>query len=283
MLLTTQDARLPVDPPHGRPMNHAMSRFSEKAPRSSAAHARGRRTSSGVRPQAEAKVTLDADDLEALTRLARATTSAEAQKEAARVRALLGGETPQVIELLDALVDRARHVQKVERLAGTDELTGAANRRAFNETLRRELSRARRVKSTLSLLLFDVDGLKRINDSLGHAGGDAALKTVAGCLRQGIREGDFAARLGGDEFAVILPTTGPEDARVIGERIRAMVERTGPSGMRIGVSLGSAVSQGGEPDASALLAAADLGLYRDKDARRAARAARAASPVRSTY
>jgi diguanylate cyclase (GGDEF)-like protein len=260
-------------------MIHTMSRSRNRDPET-LAHPERARASSGPQPKALGDLRLDAEDLQALTELARATTASDAQKQAARVRALLGSETARLAELLDALVERTRHLQKVERLAGTDELTGLANRRAFNESLRRELSRTGRGKAPLSLLLFDVDGLKAINDNLGHRGGDAALQTVASCLRHGTRAGDFAARIGGDEFAVILPATEPEAAQVIGERIRAMVGRLGCAGRPLGVSLGSAISRGGEPDATALISAADLALYRDKAARKAERAAQVGRAIR---
>jgi diguanylate cyclase (GGDEF)-like protein len=237
--------------------------------------ARARHMSSGVR--AGTKLVLDAADLDALLELVRAPNAAEAHQRAARLQALLGNEAPHFAELVDALVARACESQQLRRMAGTDELTSIGNRRAFGETLRRELSRARRSKSALSIVLFDVDGLKAINDSLGHAGGDTALRSVARCLRQGTRDGDLVARIGGDEFAVVLPATGAETARVIGERIRAMVARVGISGMQLGVSLGVSETQSGDLDASALLGAADLALYRDKAAHRAERAAHTAA------
>lgn len=249
-------------------MTTAANRLGEASRRRHVQPTHAPRTSSHVRLQA--KLVLDASDLDALLDLAHATNAAEAHQRAARLRALLGAEAPRFSELVDALVARARETQHLRRLAGSDELTSIANRRTFGETLRRELSRARRSKSLLSILLFDVDGLKTVNDSLGHAAGDTALRLVARCLRQGVRDGDLVARIGGDEFAVLLPTTGAENAHALGERIRVMVAKTsGGVGMRLGVSFGVSVTQSGDLDASALLAAADLALYRDKAARTA--------------
>jgi diguanylate cyclase (GGDEF)-like protein len=106
-------------------------------------------------------------------------------------------------------------------LARTDDLTGAVNRRSFFEAAQVEISRARRHRHPFSVAYMDVDNFKELNDTLGHAAGDAVLRAVAGTLKRGVREIDLVARLGGDEFVVLLPETDAESARAVVRRVRA--------------------------------------------------------------
>lgn len=209
---------------------------------------------------------LDGADLEALIELARASSVGQARHQAARLRALLGADAERLEDLIETLSERVRDNVRLQRLAGTDGLTRIANRRGFAESLRRELARARRHDGTLGLLMLDVDGMKLINDGPGgHAAGDRALRTIARCMRQVVRLGDLIARIGGDEFAVILPATDFRTAQAIGERIRREVTRVSEG--ELGVSLGVALTSPGH-GATALLAAADAALYRDKTQRK---------------
>jgi len=216
-----------------------------------------------------ADVTFDAASLEALLALARAQDRAEAESQAARLRALLGVAGTRLEPHIGALVARAAELQRAQRLALTDELTKVANRRAFQDALRRELARAQRSRRPLALLLIDIDGFKSINDRLGHVRGDQALQLLARCLRRATREGDLVARIGGDEFALMLPETSAEEASAIGERIRAELDRASEAGLRIEVSVGRALAEPACVSVTALLAAADQDLYRDKDAGKA--------------
>lgn len=104
--------------------------------------------------------------------------------------------------------------------ATVDKLTGLLNRRAFDRRLADEFSRARRYGTHLSLVMFDLDGFKRINDESGHQAGDALLRAVGGLLRSSLRTSDLAARFGGDEFAVLLPGTGKTEAWAVSEKLR---------------------------------------------------------------
>jgi diguanylate cyclase (GGDEF)-like protein len=109
------------------------------------------------------------------------------------------------------------------QLARTDALTGLLNRRGFDELAERELSRAHRTGAAITLVAFDVDGFKHVNDNLGHAAGDRLLALIGASIRRAIRDIDVAARLGGDEFAVLLPdnkATPPERAA---ERVRDVI------------------------------------------------------------
>jgi diguanylate cyclase (GGDEF)-like protein len=123
-------------------------------------------------------------------------------------------------------LDNARRYREARRLADLDTRTGLHNARYFEETLEREVARARRYGRELALVVFDLDDFKQINDRLGHLAGNAALAGVADRMRDVLRSVDVAARYGGDEFTVVLPESGVEEARKFYERLRAHVEAT---------------------------------------------------------
>lgn len=157
--------------------------------------------------------------------------------------------------------------QQLQELAITDGLTGLANRRAFTDRLAVEVERARRTSLPLSLVLFDLDHFKRLNDTLGHLEGDAALVLLAGLLREGRRGGDLVARYGGEEFAMLLPETVHGDALLVAERLRrATEEAVLPASCT--VSAGVATLPDQAEDARSLIAAADHALYAAKNAGR---------------
>ncbi len=159
-----------------------------------------------------------------------------------------------------------RQADRLAELATTDPLTGLANSRVFRERLRQDLARAERYDEPLSVLLIDVDGLKRVNDRAGHQAGDAALQTVASAVRRGLRESDLGARLGGDEFAVLAPRTSESAALILAERLRAAIAGEAARWNRrrstISIGVASRRSTGLRPEA--LLAAADEAMYRAK-------------------
>lgn len=154
-----------------------------------------------------------------------------------------------------------RKEDRLRELINTDELTGIANRRHFDQRLSEEVSRARRYGSPLSVLVVDVDRLKQINDTEGHEAGDRALRAVAEALERSTRVSDLSARVGGDEFAMLAPSTLASDAVDLAERVRARLACTPYS-----ISIGVAELNGG--DAESLVARADRALYAAKDAGR---------------
>jgi diguanylate cyclase (GGDEF)-like protein len=158
------------------------------------------------------------------------------------------------------LVARARHA------ADHDHLTGARSRRAFFDLAARERSRALRAGSPLSLLLFDVDHFKRINDTHGHATGDRVLADIVERAGAVVRNIDVVARLGGEEFAVLLPDTAEDTALLVAERLRHALDRSfdGSAGdVGYTVSIGVA-TLGADESIEGMLSRADAALYAAK-------------------
>jgi len=160
-------------------------------------------------------------------------------------------------------LDRARQFSSEAR---TDHLTGLANRREFERIMEREVALAERHNRKLSLLMIDLDNLKRINDRQGHRAGDAALRLVAQQLQRVVRTADICARIGGDEFGVAMPETELARARDVGSRLQAAVGEAGLAARSpepIEVSIGVAGWRAGQ-DWQAAYEVADGDLYEDK-------------------
>lgn len=164
--------------------------------------------------------------------------------------------------------------EKLAAQALTDALTGLANRRAFDQRLRREWSRASRLGTSLALIMIDLDFFKQFNDQYGHGAGDDCLKWVARILEQGRRGADVTARIGGEEFAVLLPDTPPAGAVRVAETLRAELEAgriphaRSPFGVMTGsFGVGIAVADRALGPESLTLAA-DAALYDAKESGR---------------
>lgn len=155
-------------------------------------------------------------------------------------------------------------LELAERSARTDSLTGLANRRAFIERLEVESRRARRYRRPLSLAYLDLDDFKRFNDTLGHAGGDRALRAFGHALGGSVRFTDLAARMGGDEFAVLLPETDASAARRALEEVRARLGAAG--GAWPGFSVGLKTWSRPPADIAEAVEAVDALMYRVKEA-----------------
>jgi diguanylate cyclase (GGDEF)-like protein len=157
---------------------------------------------------------------------------------------------------------------KLEEQATTDSLTGLANRRMFQESLRKCVSQALRHQQPLSLIMLDVDYFKKFNDEHGHLTGDQVLKHIADILKNAVRMGDIVARYGGEEFAIILNHAEPNTAQVVAERIRQNVEKNGVLGLPLTISSGVSYLHSGIIDPEELVEMADNALY---DAKRLGR------------
>jgi diguanylate cyclase (GGDEF)-like protein len=153
----------------------------------------------------------------------------------------------------------------LEVMSVTDALTGAYSRRAFDQRLTEEFSRATREHRELSILLVDVDHFKPYNDEFGHPAGDDALQTLVNVLRQNARVPDVVARYGGEEFVVLLPNSSTDGALVLAERFRRAVQRTAWPRRAVTVSIGASTSGPDITDPVRLVAEADRALYAAKE------------------
>jgi len=170
---------------------------------------------------------------------------------------LFGGSA--VALVVHRFLDRLRHQStRLQAAAGTDPLTGAANRRAWDDELSSELARAARDGMPLSMALLDLDNFKAYNDRHGHQGGDRLLKETAAAWRGILRVTDVLARIGGDEFAVLLPGCALEMAATIADRLRASVPTS--AGCSVGVAVWDA-----RETAPEFVARADRALYDAKE------------------
>ena len=177
------------------------------------------------------------------------------------------GEIRHFISIKQDVTARRQNEEQIRHLALHDPLTDLSNRHAFEESLARTVSRARR-GSPSSLLLLDLDNFKIVNDALGHPAGDRVLVEVARLIVALVRPGDEVARFGGDEFAVLLEGVPLEGARITAERLRQSVDEhrfyVGDRAFDLGVSVG-VVPVDGSADASSLMAVADTALYAAKE------------------
>ena len=168
-------------------------------------------------------------------------------------------------------IENAYH-EEIYRLTTIDGLTQIYNKRFFQETLEREIGRAQRYHRDLSLLMFDIDLFKRVNDTYGHLAGDHVLKHLATTVHHKIRKEDVLARYGGEEFAVILPEIGHHNALKFGEKLRRLAERTSfrfeETEISITISIGVATFGPDLPDSPQLVKLADERLYAAKGAGR---------------
>jgi diguanylate cyclase (GGDEF)-like protein len=144
----------------------------------------------------------------------------------------------QALEKSRTLIEKEKLEEEVRRLSITDDLTGLYNYRHFFKTLESELVRMKRQKTTLSLLMFDLDHFKRYNDLYGHLEGDKVLRKVGEIVRNSIRGNvDSGYRYGGDEFATLLIGASLDQTLTIAERIRSSIEQAGFQDVTVSIGL----------------------------------------------
>lgn len=183
------------------------------------------------------------------------------------------GKVDAVFATFEDITERVVLARELRRQATTDELTGVANRRSLQLRLAGEFDRVRRhPELPCSVLAVDLDHFKRVNDTWGHAVGDAVLAHVAELMQAEVRSCDLVGRTGGEEFVLLLPGTRLADAAVLAERLRMRVQNTplvrGELEVSITLSLGASVISASDADTEAVLARADQALYAAKSAGR---------------
>jgi diguanylate cyclase (GGDEF)-like protein len=174
-----------------------------------------------------------------------------------------------MLEPVAVCLENVQVLKHSEELSVTDDLTKLYNSRYLNSCLLREVHRARRYRSQVSLIFLDLDGFKNVNDRHGHLAGSRALVEVGAVIRNMVREIDVVCRFGGDEFTVILPQTGPEGALIIADRIRCRLEETVfleafSLSVRITASFGVASFPDHTDSEKGLIQKADEAMYRVK-------------------
>ena len=187
-------------------------------------------------------------------------------------RIRFGTSTTVRFSLVDEQEEKA--LKKVFEAAHLDALTGVLNRRALEERIEAELAYANRHGTPVSVVIFDIDHFKKVNDTYGHLAGDAVLRAVAGLARHSLRAEDTIGRYGGEEFVVVARGITPPEARALAERMRQTVEATTvpyeAASLKVTASSGVASIDecGDKRDRTTLLALADGRLYRAKGAGR---------------
>lgn len=168
-------------------------------------------------------------------------------------------------QLLEEEIERRKRLEKsLRETANTDPLTSVYNRRGFYKLLRYEMSRVQRYGGTFSMILFDLDYFKEINDRFGHNVGDSALRGFCDTVKSHLRRIDSLARLGGEEFIVLTPNTSAEEATIRAEKMRKLArEHTIEGKIRLSVSVGVTEYKAGD-DSNSLLLRADRAMYEAK-------------------
>lgn len=179
----------------------------------------------------------------------------------------------EVYDHLTLLVDALKSTQeRYKRMATRDLLTGLYNRNYFNETIVRDIERAKRYGERLSFVLIDVDGFKQINDTYGHLHGDGVLRACADILKRSVRKSDFLCRFGGDEFVIVTPQPACGDNSHLFERIEGSLAAWNTQfsafDYRLSFSVGCAVWEQGR-DIVDVLHEADQEMYKDKKRKKA--------------
>jgi diguanylate cyclase (GGDEF)-like protein/PAS domain S-box-containing protein len=183
------------------------------------------------------------------------------------------GDPSHVLGQIQDITDHRRFQERLQHLVDHDPLTGLYNRRRFEQELERHVAHAGRYGVQGALLVLDLDDFKLVNDTLGHNAGDELIVTIAGLLRNHLRDSDVIARLGGDEFAVLLPAGGPEEAEAVAAKLVCAVREEATvvgsrRARRITTSVGVAPFSDARLTGEEMLINADLAMYEAKEAGR---------------
>jgi diguanylate cyclase (GGDEF)-like protein len=175
-----------------------------------------------------------------------------------------------VADICANALQNARYVQNVRHMAYVDGLTGIFNRRYFETRIAEEIERASRYQHAMSVIMFDIDHFKRLNDEFGHLLGDDVLRHVSTLFGQNIRKADVACRYGGEEFAIIVPETTGDDAFSVADKLRRVIAQTAFPGVPrpVTVTAGVASYPTNGTSRDELVKAADEALYAGKQAGR---------------
>jgi diguanylate cyclase (GGDEF)-like protein len=174
-------------------------------------------------------------------------------------------ETALMLAVLLTLVAILMRINRLQKYAIHDAVTGLRNHRYFQVRLRDELKRSERSGVPTALLLLDLDNFKRVNDRFGHAVGDQVLRQVGQVLERSARASDVVCRYGGEELAVILPETAATDAMMVAERLRKAVEQLGePASQPVTISVGVANYPDHASHSDELISVADAAMYQAK-------------------
>lgn len=185
---------------------------------------------------------------------------------AVKVREMQGRYEPLFNVLLQDITEQELYKDQLEHLSQTDALTEVGNRLYFNRNLDKEIQRSHRYHSDLSLLMFDVDFFKKVNDNYGHDVGDKVLIELARRIKSLLRETDIFCRFGGEEFAIIMPETGGEEAQNTAERLRKVIEEVSQAEFPTRLTISFGVGQLTKWDSEkSLLKRVDDALYRAKE------------------
>jgi diguanylate cyclase (GGDEF)-like protein len=165
-------------------------------------------------------------------------------------------------------IRNAQEFERTQTLSITDGLTGAYNYRFLVDTMKKEIGRADRFKETFSIIMLDVDGLKEYNDTHGHLGGSAVVRSVAQIVSQKLRSIDMLCKYGGDEFVVLLPRTPKQGAALAAERIRAAIDKHSFPGENVTGNITASMGIASYPEDGStvpeLISSSDKALYKAK-------------------
>jgi diguanylate cyclase (GGDEF)-like protein len=193
--------------------------------------------------------------------------------ESERVNAFDALDLPSLESVADICanaIQNARYFEKIRHMAYVDGLTGLFNRRYFEKMIEQEIERAKRYQGAMSVIMFDIDQFKRLNDEFGHLVGDDVLRQVSTLFVQNLRKVDVACRFGGEEFAVIVPETTGDHAFSVADKLRRVIAQTAFLGVprAVTVTAGVASFPANGTTRDELVRAADEALYAGKQAGR---------------